>query len=68
MAVKTLKVCDLCGKAKEELKHNVKIDGNELKEVCDNCETKLVAYVSKLKNPPKSRYMQRKDKVAGTTK
>jgi len=68
MAVKTLKVCDLCGKAKEELKHNVKIDGIELKEVCDNCETKLAAYVSKLKNPPKSRYMQHKDKVAGTTK
>lgn len=68
MAVKTLKVCDLCGKAKEELKYNVKIDGIEFKEVCDSCETKLMACVSKLKNPPKSRYMQHKDKVAGTAK
>ena len=68
MAVKTLKVCDLCGKAKEDLKHYVKIDGNELKEVCENCETKLTNFVLKMKNPPKSRYMQRKDKVIGVTK
>jgi len=68
MAFRTLKVCDLCGKAREELKHNVKIDGSEYKEVCDRCEEKINTNISKLKNPPKSRYLQHKDKGVESSK
>jgi ribosome-binding protein aMBF1 (putative translation factor) len=68
MAVKTLKVCDLCGKPADELKHNLKFDGTEIKEVCEECANKLSSLMSRIRNPPKNSYQRRKEKKAEAPK
>ncbi len=49
MATKSMKVCDLCNRPKDEpMKHSVAFEGTEYKEVCDSCAKKMTRFLKGL--------------------
>jgi hypothetical protein len=49
MATKSMKVCDLCNRPKDEaMKNSVAINGTEYKEICESCAKKIARFVKNL--------------------